>query len=219
MPRRYFSIPIGAGSEVDRALVHGKCRFFDRFGQRRVSVAGPGDILAARSEFDGDRRFRNQLTRMSTNDVHTKDAVSAGIGQNLDLPIEMSTSTSAAVCDEGEDTLSVFNSTLFELFLGRSNGPDFGFRIHHAGNGVVVHVTIAGEQLLDAGNAFFLGLVRQHRPANDVAGRKDARHGRLVMRVDRDEAAFVCCHSDGFQAESFGIRLAADSDQYAIAFD
>ena len=130
-----------------------------------------------------------------------------------------STSTSAAVCDEGEDTLSVFNSTLFELFLGRSNGPDFGFRIHHAGNGVVVHVTIAGEQLLDAGNAFFLGLVRQHRPANDVAGRKDARHGRLVMRVDRDEAAFVCCHSDGFQAESFGIRLAADSDQYAIAFD
>ena len=42
------------GSKINRPLRHGERRFLDRFGQRRVGVAGAGDVLGRRAEFHGD---------------------------------------------------------------------------------------------------------------------------------------------------------------------
>jgi len=72
-----------------------------------------------------------------------------------------------------------------------SNGGDLGFRIDHAGDGVVVDVAVAGDDLLGTGDALFLGLVGQHWPANNVADGIDAFDGGSKMLVDGNAALLV----------------------------
>ena len=77
---------------------------------------------------------------------------------------------------------------------------------------------LAGQDFGDR-DAFLLGLVRQHRPGDDVADRIDAGDVGREMRIDDDPPAIVLLDADGFEAQPLGERHAADRDKHDIGFD
>ncbi len=60
-----------------------------------------------------------------------------------------------------------------------------------------------------------LGLMRQHRPAHDIADGIDARHIGGEMFVD-DDAAALRRDAGGFQPQPGDKRTAADRDEHDI---
>ncbi len=71
----------------------------------------------------------------------------------------------------------------------------------------------------DRDHAFGGGHVRQLRRArDDVADRVDARLAGALVLVHFDEAA-VELDARAFQADVFGVRLAADGHQQRLGFD
>src|SRR5438105_2385150 len=58
-----------------RPPAHAQRGFFYGLAQRRVCVAGAGEVFAAGAEFDGVGAFRNQIPRAGADDVHAGDAV------------------------------------------------------------------------------------------------------------------------------------------------
>ena len=69
-----------------------------------------------------------------------------------------------------------------------------------------------------AGDAFIFGLVREHRPGNDIADRKDALHAGGEMRIDLHAAAIVERYAGFLQAEALGVGHAANTDQHDVGF-
>ena len=61
------------------------------------------------------------------------------------------------------------------LLLGPADAGDLGVRVDHGGDRFVVDVAVAGDELLDAGDAFVGGLVGEHGLADAVADGVDAR--------------------------------------------
>ena len=77
---------------------------------------------------------------------------------------------------------------------------------------------LAGENLRHR-HAFVLRLVRQHRSRDNVADGIDAGHAGGEVRIDDDAPFVVLSDTDGFEAESFGKRNAADRDEHDVGFD
>lgn len=55
---------------MNGSIIHSQRRFFDGFGQCRMSMAAASDVFAAGSEAHRNRGFRDQFSRVSTNDVN-----------------------------------------------------------------------------------------------------------------------------------------------------
>ena len=70
-------------SEVDRAAFGRERRLEDRLGQRRVRVAGGGDLARRRLERERERQLRDQLGRAVADDVRAHDLPVAGLGEDL----------------------------------------------------------------------------------------------------------------------------------------
>ena len=84
----------------------------------------------------------------------------------------------------------------FELFLGLADGGDLREGVDDIRDDVVVHVPgLAGEDL-GHGDAFILGLVREHRAAIDIADGEDAGDAGLEVAVDDDAFPVVELHAD-----------------------
>ena len=66
-------------------------------------------------------------------------------------------------------------------------------------------------------DALFLGLVRQHRAAHDVADRPDVRQVGLAVVVDHDGAALVELQADRLGVQADGVGHAADRDDQLVA--
>ena len=92
-------------------------------------------------------------------------------------------------------------------------------RVDDSRDRVVVDVAVPRDHALDASDAFFLGLVGQHRAPDHVADRIDAfdRGGEVI--VDRDASSFIGCEPDGIESETVGVRHTPDGDQHAVALD
>ena len=60
------------------------------------------------------------------------------------------------------------------------------------------------------------GLVREHRVADDVADRVDARHVRAHLPVDGDEAALIDVDAGLLGVERLAVRRPTDGDQDAV---
>ena len=69
---------------------------------------------------------------------------------------------------------------------------------------------------LRAGDAFVLGLVRQHGTGDDVADRVNALHAGRKMRIDLDPAAIVERDPGFLQPEALGVGHASDADQHHV---
>ena len=74
---------------------------------------------------------------------------------------------------------------------------------------------LAGQQLGER-DAFVLGLVSQHRAADDIADGKDAVDIALEMLADDDPAFVVALDAQRFETEPVGVGDAADRHQYDV---
>ena len=93
------------------------------------------------------------------------------------------------------------------VFLGEADLGEFRVRVDDVRAGAVVHVARLAGHRLDAGDAFFLGLVGEHQSADHVADRVDAGDvGLKRVRVDFDETALVLLDADLFKPELRGER-------------
>lgn len=81
----------------------------------------------------------------------------------------------ARVCKEGEHSLRVLNACFFQLLLGFADVGHFGVGVDHSGDGIVVDVTALAGHVLYCGDAFLLGLVCQHWPADNISDSEDVR--------------------------------------------
>ena len=97
----------------------------------------------------------------------------------------------AGVGGEGKLADIVGDAGGFQFFLGFPDRGDFRIGVDHVGDGVVVHVPGLPDQDFGDRDAFVLGLVRQHRPGDDVADRPDAGDIGGIMLVHHDAAARV----------------------------
>ena len=72
---------------------------------------------------------------------------------------------------------------------------------------------------LDARNAFFLGLVREHRSGNDVPDRVNAVDVCFEMRVDFDAFPIVELDSDLVGTDTFREGVSTDGDEHLVGVE
>ncbi len=183
-----------------------------------MRVAGARQILGGTAEFHQNRGFVDHFAGFAADNVHAEHPIGLRICENLHEAVGGLVDLGAAIGGEGEFADGVGHAGLLQLFLGLADGRNFRRGIHNAWDNIVVHMAgLAGDDFR-ARDAFVLGLVRQHRPRDDVADRIDALHAGREMRVDLDAAAIVERDAGFLQAEAIGVGHAADADQHHIGF-
>ncbi len=68
---------------MNRAAVDGEGRFFEGLGERRMGVAGAGDVFAGCAELHGGGGFGDQVAGARAEDVHAEHAVGLGVRRAL----------------------------------------------------------------------------------------------------------------------------------------
>ncbi len=96
-----------------------------------------------------------------------------------------------------------------EVFRDADTGQ-FRIRVDDSGDDVVIHVAGFAGDHLDAGDAFLLGFVREHRTSDDVADRVNAFDVGAEMLIDLDPFPVVQLDADFLRADTFGERAAPD---------
>src|SRR5690606_29946699 len=198
------------GSEIKRTLVYCQSSFLHGLGQCGVGMADTGDVLGCTTEFHDGNRFSNELGRHRTHNVDAQHFVGLGVCQNLHETRCITQGTRATVGHEREASRFVGDSGGFELLFVATYPGDFGRGIQHVGNYGVVDVTVLTGDGLGNGHALFLGLVSQHRTAYDVAHCPDVREVGTAVVINNNEPALVQLESNGFNAQTFGMRHPAD---------
>src|SRR6185437_8712506 len=198
--------------DTHRGLAH-------RFGQGGMGVAGAGDVLRRRPELDGECCFCDQVSGFGAQYVHAQYAIRLRIGQHFREAVRCRDGLGARIGGEGEFADLVGYSGGFQFLFGFADTCHFRRGVDDGGNGVVVHMPRAARDVLDTGNAFVFGLVRQHRAFARVADGPDSRHVGLEMRVRRHATACVEFHPGVCDTELVGIGTAADADEHDVRFD
>ena len=83
----------------------------------------------------------------------------------------------------------------------------------------MVHDAGQAGDILGDGNAFVLGLVRQHRTGDDVADRPDARNLGAELMIGLDLTARVQLQANLVEAEALGVGTTTDRHQDDVRFD
>ena len=96
--------------EMDGLIISSHTSFLKGFRKSGVGVASSGDIFSGGTVFNTEDGFSNHFTSVGANDVDTEDSVSLLISQDLDETISIDVSLCSRVGNEGEVTLSVFNT-------------------------------------------------------------------------------------------------------------
>src|SRR5690606_17580202 len=120
---------------------------------------------------------------------------------------------------EGELADLVVYARRLELVLGLADRSDLGIGVDHGRHGAIVHVAVLTGDDLGHGDAFVLGLVREHGADDDVADGIDILGAGAVALADRHAAALVDRNADRREAEAGGVGLAADGDERHVGVD
>ena len=83
----------------------------------------------------------------------------------------------------------------------------------------MVHDAGQPRDIFSAGDAFILGLVREHRAGNDIADRPDAVDGGAEIMIGLDLTALVRGQPRLVEREAVGVRTAADRNEDDIGFE
>src|SRR5438477_8019546 len=101
--------------------------------------------------------------------MHAEDAVRVSVREDFNFAFCLAESKRASIGSEGENSFSVRSFGLLKFIFGFADSRNLWLRVRDAWNGIIVHVAVTRNDLLDASDAFLLRFVRQHRAANHVA--------------------------------------------------
>jgi hypothetical protein len=181
-----------------RSLAHGL-----RHG--RVGVAGAGKIFRRTAELHQHRDLVDHLARAEADDVtaeHPSVALSARI---FTKPSVCSMARARPLAVKGNFP-ALYYAGLLQLLLGLADGRDFGAGVNDARDDVIVHMAMLTGDDLGYRDAFVLGLVRQHRPGDDIANGVDAWHIGAVLVISLD---FTAVGLDAKNIQAQAIRVGA----------
>ncbi len=175
-----------------------------------MRMAGAPHVLAAGSVLDRQRALRDHLPRIRAHDVDAEDTIRLGVGDEFDHALGLEVRLRAGVCAEGEGADFVLDALGFELGFVLADPGDLRVRVHDAGDGVVVDVTVASGDVFDAGDGFFLGFVREHGAEGAVAYYPDVGEFGPVLFVDYEAAFVVDLQADVLEPEPGCVGAAAN---------
>src|SRR5271154_7139832 len=183
-----------------------------------MGMTGSGDIFAVRMKFHGETDLADELAHLRADHVHAENAVVVGAGDDLYEAFALVLQLSPAVRRKRKPPDLVGMAARLYLLLGQSDPRYFGARVDHAGDDVVVDM--AGEpcQRFDAGDAFVLGLMRQHRTNGHIADGPETRY-RCRKVLSWNEAAVVRLQVHCLEAKVADKGPTADRYQDHIRFD
>src|SRR5438105_6218314 len=184
-----------------------------------MHVTGAGQIFGARAKRNSGGRFVDQIAGMWSKNVNTQYSIGFGVPQNFNETLDLAESSSASISAKGENALAIFNPKFSKLLFGFAYRRDFRLGINHTGNRVVVHMAIAGGQILDTSNPFLFCLVRQHRSGNHIANGVNAVGAGGKVFVDGDGPLLVQLNAHTFQADVASVRNSSDRNQHAVTGD
>ena len=184
-----------------------------------MRMTGTGDVFRRRTELDCERDLSNQGAGVGADNMRAEHAVRVRVFQNLHKAVGRLVDLGATIGREREFAGAVLHARFLQFLLGLSGRGDFRIRIDHARDRVVIHMAgLTGEDFRHR-NAFIFGLVREHRPRDDVADGKDALHIRLEMLVDDNALLLVKLDAGLREAEPVRVGHASDGDEDDIGFE
>ncbi len=208
----------GLTSDVDRLAGHRHRRFLERFRMRRVGVAGIGDVLAGRAELHRLRGLGDHRARHRGDDPHAEHAIGLGVRHHLHEAVGLVVGLGAAV-GRHRELAHLDLAAFLRRLLGEADSGDLGHGVDHAGDDVVVHDAGEPGDVLGDGNAFVLGLVREHRAGDDVADRPDSGDRGLEAMIGVDLAARIGRQPRLVERQPVGVGAAADRDEHGVGLD
>lgn len=188
-------------------------------GQRGVGMARPCNVLAGCAILEGQGTLGNHLASVGADNVYTQQSIRLRVRQHLDHALRVQVRLGARVGAEGEGADTVGDVVLLEVLLGLSDPSDLGVGVHDRGNGSVVDVAVALLDVLDDGDSFLFGLVRQHGSEGHITDAADVRELGSVLGVDDDTATLVQLHANVLEAQATGIRATANGSQDDLSFE
>merc|ERR1719223_1138069 len=113
-----------ATSEVDSLVVGGHAGFLEGLGERRVRVAGPGDVLGGGTVLHGEHGLADHLASVRADDPGAEHLVGLLAGEDLDQALGLVVAAGSGVGREREHTLSVLDALLLQLLLRETDVGD-----------------------------------------------------------------------------------------------
>ena len=182
-----------------------------------MSEAGAGHVFGAAAVFHVRAGRGDHLGRALGDHLDAEELVGLGAGDDLDETRGAVGSDRAAVAGELELTDGDFDVLGLGFGFGEADAGDFGVGVDDARDDAVVHVALLAGEVLGDRDAFFFGLVREHRAGDDVTDGVDAGQVGLVVSVDDDAAALVELEAGLLGAEAGRVGLAADGDEDLVS--
>ena len=84
---------------------------------------------------------------------------------------------------------------------------------------MVVHVAMAGLDVLDSGDTFLFGFVGKHRSESDVTDTFDALDGSVELVIDNNAALGVDFDANLLETETVGVGTTADRDENDVSVE
>src|SRR5262249_43730200 len=151
-------------------------------------------------------------------DVDAQDAVSASVGNHLHLSLRLAQAARPAIGKEGEATDPVLVAALLDLLLRPANRRYLRPGVDDAGDRVVIDVCFPARQSFGERDALILGLVRQHRPLNDITdGIYPRNRGLPAFTDDNSPRLLIELHAGVLKPQARRVRPPANRYQYLVA--
>src|SRR5436190_7207446 len=151
--------------------------------------------------------------------MRAQNSIGLGVGHELYDAFVIFVGDGPAICAERKLPDPDVHPLLFREIFRDADAGELGVGVNDTGNHVVIHVAGLPGDHFDAGDAFFLGLVRQHRARDHVADRVDALDVSAEVLVHFHAAAIVERDAEFFSKNAFGKGTAADGDEHFVGFE
>src|ERR1700682_4097409 len=141
-----------------------------------MGVTDTSNVLARPSELHCHNALRDQLGDERADRVHAEHAIGFGIGQYLDKAAGIAERACSAVGHERKRSRAIGCAGVLELLFGLTHPRDLRRSVDYPRYGVEIDVSMLAGDTLRNRDPLLLGLVREHRPASDLAD--STAHGR-----------------------------------------
>ena len=183
-------------------------------------MAGTSNVLGTCSKFNCRNRFGNQISRVRTENVHSKHSIRFRVSQNLDTPLGSTNRLGSAVRQKGEHPFFVGCSRVFQLFFRFSHARNLGVRVNNPRNRVIIDMAIFARQSFGTSDTLFFGFVCQHGTWDTISHSINSRNRSLkTVGINRDKPTLISGNIQIFQPQIVRIRESTDRKQHPIALD